>query len=190
MQKVDELKLNNEYQLRQKDTRYKQRIKDVTDKFKIELDTGKEKYDTLLDEKRQMELAYEEKLKSLHQTHSAEFKEREAQYGSKIEQEQRRRQQLQAERKTQNLEWDAMNSNIVEEHTLELNTLTTGKFAAQQRLPHDARTTPVNARQRPSTPVNARQRRHRTNPPTHQPTNPPTHPRLRGQDDLGATRPI
>ena len=43
MQKVDELKLNNEHQLRQKDMKYKDRIKDVTDKFQTELDSNRNK---------------------------------------------------------------------------------------------------------------------------------------------------
>jgi len=53
--KVDELTLHNDYQLRLKDMNYNAKIKDVTEKFKVELDQDKKKYGELEQDKRDME---------------------------------------------------------------------------------------------------------------------------------------
>ena len=60
--KAEELSLNNEYQLRLKDMNYKEKIKEVSDKFTNELENDRTRYEALLDEKRDMEGEYEEKL--------------------------------------------------------------------------------------------------------------------------------
>ena len=43
-------------QLRQKDMKYKDRIKDVTDKFQTELDSNRNKFEKLATEKNEMEM--------------------------------------------------------------------------------------------------------------------------------------
>merc|ERR1711988_1932048 len=55
-QKVEELKLNNDFQLRQKEAKYTSGIKEKELKFKADLEENKRKYEKLADEKSQMEL--------------------------------------------------------------------------------------------------------------------------------------
>ena len=62
--KVEELTLHNEYQLRLKDMNYAEKIKEVTEKFTQELDADKRKYN-LMEEKDDMKLEYEYKIKAL-----------------------------------------------------------------------------------------------------------------------------
>ena len=52
--KVDELVLNNEYQLRLKDMKYKERLAETADKFTGELRADAERHERLSDEKRRM----------------------------------------------------------------------------------------------------------------------------------------
>jgi hypothetical protein len=112
-QKVDELTLHNEYQLRRKDINYKERIKEVTKKFTTELAQDRTRYDDLVEEKREMELEYEERLGELGLKHGAELTGVEATYTNKIHAEQGRYQQLVQERDEQNLRWDEENELMV-----------------------------------------------------------------------------
>jgi hypothetical protein len=57
--KVNELTLQNEYQLRLKDLNMNEKIKDLSDKFQSELDGDKTKFELLLQEKNEQEMEYE-----------------------------------------------------------------------------------------------------------------------------------
>merc|ERR1712070_773232 len=81
-------------------------------------------------------MIYEERLEKLRNGHGQELEERKEQYRVKIDTERQRKDALQEERKVQNQEWDALNAQIVAEHTDQLNKLTTtydAKAAAEQR---------------------------------------------------------
>jgi len=73
--KVDELTLHNEYQLRLKDMNYKEKIKEVSDKFTAELSQDKQRCGDLHDDKRDMEEEYECKLREMEATHQHEIDE-------------------------------------------------------------------------------------------------------------------
>lgn len=80
--KVDELVLNNEYQLRLKDTKYKERLTETAEKFTSELRADAARYEALMDEKRKTEVGYEQTLRSLEDRHKAEFRDLELQSGA------------------------------------------------------------------------------------------------------------
>ena len=122
--KVEELSLNNEYQLRLKDMNYKEKIKEVSDKFTNELENDRSRYESLLEEKRDMEGDYEEKLKELELKHSKEFQELEGGYNGKINTEVQRYEMLVQEREEQNRKWDEENQGLVDSHTEFLQELT------------------------------------------------------------------
>ena len=70
---VNELTMQNEYQLRLKDLAMNEKVKELTEKFTAELDVDKTKFDSLLQEKNEQELEFEEKGKQVeekHQVHS------------------------------------------------------------------------------------------------------------------------
>ena len=64
-QQVAELTMQTEYQLRLKDLHLTERLKDLTEKFTMELEADRQKFDLLLTEKNEQEMEYEEKLKQV-----------------------------------------------------------------------------------------------------------------------------
>ena len=95
---VNELTMQNEYQLRLKDLNLNEKIKDITEKFTQELETDKAKFDLLLQEKNEQEMEYEEKLKQAEENHGQAIQALETQYQHKIMGEVERYQQLQQEK--------------------------------------------------------------------------------------------
>ena len=82
--KVEELTLHNEYQLRLKDMDYNEKIKEVTEKFTQELEQDKNRYELLREEKNDLEMEFEEKIKQMEEQHVHESQEVEASYQQKI----------------------------------------------------------------------------------------------------------
>lgn len=66
---VNELTMQNEYQLRLKDLAMNEKVKELTEKFTAELDVDKTKFDSLLQEKNEQELEFEEKGKQVEEKH-------------------------------------------------------------------------------------------------------------------------
>ena len=97
--KVEELTMQNEYQLRLQDLNYSEKIKEATEKFNQELDADKKTYELLLQAKNDMEMEYEEKIKQLEERHQQQLIALEAQYQQKIMTEVERYQQLISERR-------------------------------------------------------------------------------------------
>jgi WD40 repeat protein len=67
--KVEELKLNNEYQLKLKDMNYSERIKETKDKFVQELELAKSKFEMLQDVRVDYEIESIEKIKYIEELH-------------------------------------------------------------------------------------------------------------------------
>ena len=99
--KVEELTLHNEYQLRLKDMDYNEKIKEVTEKFTQELEQDKNRYELLREEKNDLEMEFEEKIKQMEEQHVHESQEVEASYQQKIMSEVERYQQMEHERELQ-----------------------------------------------------------------------------------------
>ena len=76
--------MQNEYQLRLKDLAMNEKVKELTEKFTAELDVDKTKFDTLLQEKNEQELDYEEKMKQFEEKHQAQLTTLDGQYQAKI----------------------------------------------------------------------------------------------------------
>lgn len=76
--------MQNEYQLRLKDLAMNEKVKELTEKFTAELDVDKNKFDTLLQEKNEQELDYEEKMKQYEEKHQAQLATLDGQYQAKI----------------------------------------------------------------------------------------------------------
>ena len=94
---------------------YKEKIKEVSDKFMTELKNDSDRYAQLMEEKKEMEGDYEERLRSLKVKHSEEFKELEGGYNTKINTEVQRFEQLVSEREEQNRKWDEEVRNCEDE---------------------------------------------------------------------------
>lgn len=82
--KVDELTLTNEYNLRLKDMTYAERIKEVNEKFQQELEHQKGRLDILREEKSDLEMEYDDRLKQMEEKHRHELQEIENEYQHKV----------------------------------------------------------------------------------------------------------
>eukprot|EP00736_Rhodelphis_marinus_P001057 Rmarinus@m.11291 len=122
--KVDELTMQNEYQLRLKDLNYNEKIKEITDKFTQELEADKTKYELLLQKKNDMEMEFEEKIKQLEEKHQTQLQNLESQYQQKIMAEVERYQTLAQEKEALNERWHEQNTLLVESHERVVQELT------------------------------------------------------------------
>ena len=96
--KVDELTLHNEYQLRLKDMNYNEKIKEVTEKYTQELEHNKNQFELLREEKNDLEMEYDEQIKQTRDKHQHKLQEYEATYQSKIMAEVERYQKVSKEK--------------------------------------------------------------------------------------------
>merc|ERR1711988_1305124 len=65
--KVEELTMQNDYQMRLKDLTHSDKIKEITEKYNMDLDDQRTKFEVLLQEKNDMEIDYEEKIKKIEE---------------------------------------------------------------------------------------------------------------------------
>jgi WD40 repeat protein len=132
--KVEELQLHNEYQLRLKDMNYTERIKEVTEKFTQELEQDKNKFELLREEKNDMEMEYEERIKQMEEKHQHELQELEASYQQKIMTEVERYQEQVRERDLQRDRWEDQQKLLVSTHERYVSEVTDD---FEQRLDED-----------------------------------------------------
>ncbi|GMF25400.1 unnamed protein product [Phytophthora lilii] len=114
--KVDELMLHNEYQLRLKDMTYNENLKDLTEKFTHEIELEKNKYELLREDKNDIEMEYEEKIKQLEEHHLQQMQETEAAYQQKIMKEVERYQEVLTQREAQCQHWKSEQQRLVTTH--------------------------------------------------------------------------
>ncbi|KAG1658747.1 hypothetical protein FOA52_000860 [Chlamydomonas sp. UWO 241] len=123
-QQVAELTMQTEYQLRLKDLHLQERIKELTEKFTVELETDRQKFELLLAEKNEQEMEYEEKLKASEERSQQQLTTLDTQYQAKIMAEVERFQSLTQEKELLNERWDEQNSLLVESHERVIAELT------------------------------------------------------------------
>ncbi|CAM9657374.1 unnamed protein product [Scytosiphon promiscuus] len=114
--KVDELALHNEYQLRLKDMNYSEKIKEITEKFTQDLEQSKNKFDLLREEKSDLEMEYESRLREMDDKHQHELQELENAYQQKIMGEVERYQALVQERNMQQDRWNEQQQLLATTH--------------------------------------------------------------------------
>ncbi|CEG40053.1 WD40/YVTN repeat-like-containing domain [Plasmopara halstedii] len=114
--KVDELMLHNEYQLRLKDMTYNENLKDLTEKFTHQIELEKSKYEILREDKNDIEMEYEEKIKQLEEHYLQQMQESEAVYQQKIMKEVEQYQQALTQREAQCQHWKNEQNRLVIAH--------------------------------------------------------------------------
>ena len=93
--RVEELKMENEYQLRLKDMNYNEKIKELTEKFIQEMESLKTKNQVLRTDKDKEGTKHEEGVAELHETHSKELEDLESANNKKLMSEYEKYQELQ-----------------------------------------------------------------------------------------------
>lgn len=123
-QKVDELKMHNEYQLKLKDMNYSEKIKEVTDKFVQELDQAKTKYELLQEERGDCELEYVEKLKQMSEKHQHDLQEIETRFQAQIMEQVEKYQKLIRDRDAQLARLEEQRKALIMSHERYVEELT------------------------------------------------------------------
>ncbi|CAH1775033.1 unnamed protein product [Owenia fusiformis] len=102
--RVDELKMENEYQLRLKDMNYNEKIKELTEKFIQEMESLKTKNQVLKTDKEKSEATHEEETSEQMEKHAKELQDLESANNQKLMLEYEKFQELQA--KSQKMQED------------------------------------------------------------------------------------
>lgn len=122
---VEELVSHNQYQLRLKDMNYREKIGEVSNKFNAELDQGRRRYEEMKDDKRDMELEYEDKLRDLSEKHGHEITDLKQNYQYKVYLEKERCEKLKLQVSEARATYEEKNQDLVESHTRFLAEMTT-----------------------------------------------------------------
>ena len=104
--RVTELQLQSEYQLRMKDMNMNEKIKDLTDRFTLELEQAQTKFELLLQEKNEQEMEFEERLRQTDEKNAKETRQLENQFQEQILVEVERYKNLQRDKDLLNEQWD------------------------------------------------------------------------------------
>lgn len=102
--RVEELKMENEYQLRLKDMNYNEKIKELTEKFIQEMESLKTKNQVLKTDKDKEEAKHEEEIADFSEKHGKELQDLESANNQKLMSEYEKYQELQA--KSQKMQED------------------------------------------------------------------------------------
>ncbi|KAK9834356.1 hypothetical protein WJX84_006234, partial [Apatococcus fuscideae] len=113
---VNELRTQNEYQLRLKDMAQNEKIREMNEKYAAEMDASKMKLEGFIQEKNDQEMEYEEKLRSGREDALAQAAAAEAQYQTRIMAELERYAELSREKDLLNERWDEQHTVLVESH--------------------------------------------------------------------------
>ncbi|KAK1165059.1 hypothetical protein AOXY_G13492 [Acipenser oxyrinchus oxyrinchus] len=122
--RVEELKMENEYQLRLKDMNYNEKIKELTEKFIQEMESLKTKNQVLKTEKDKQELNHEKEIADVVERHSKEQQDLESANNQKLMLEYEKYQELQMKSQRMQEEYEKQLHEMEESRTLALEELT------------------------------------------------------------------
>ncbi|KAI9149781.1 hypothetical protein H9P43_009960 [Blastocladiella emersonii ATCC 22665] len=144
--RVEELKMENEYQLRLKDMNFNEKIKETTEKYQEEIEGLKITCSVLKADKEKEEVRHEEEMAEEHQRHAQNMEEMETSHSTKLMSEYEKYQELQA--KTAQLEdsWatqldelQQQKQRTLQEFTSQYESLLRAKQADIDRLQEEMR---------------------------------------------------
>ena len=122
--KVEELNLNNDHQLRLKEMDHKAKVKEISVKFKTELEAENSQYVEMLDERNRVDVSYKQKINDLMQTHETMLEKVKVKYEDKLNQEEERHRSLRSETQRTHETWNVENAALVSAHQDYLRNLT------------------------------------------------------------------
>lgn len=110
--RVEELKMENEYQLRLKDMNFNEKIKEVTEKFMQEIDTLKITSTVLRTDKGKEEMRHEEEMVQEKERHAKEYHELEASQNSRLMAEYEKYAELQTRTTQLQQQWETQMKDL------------------------------------------------------------------------------
>ncbi|XP_069083885.1 cilia- and flagella-associated protein 57 [Pleurodeles waltl] len=122
--RVEELKMENEYQLRLKDMNYNEKIKELTEKFIQEMESLKTKNQVLKTEKEKMELSHQDNVAELMEKHAVEVQDLESSNNQKLMLEYEKYQELQVKSQRMQEDYEKQLHEMETSKTLALEEMT------------------------------------------------------------------
>ena len=113
-----------ENELKVKDMKMNEKIKELTEKLKQDIDEERSKFDTLLQEKNEQDLQNEDTIKRMREEHATRLTEQEERDKGKLIAESLRCSELEREKERLNEKWDEQNSRLAESHERVIAELT------------------------------------------------------------------
>lgn len=104
--RVEELKMENEYQIRLKDMNFNEKIKEVTEKFMQEIEALKITSNVLRTDKEKEEVRHEEEMNEENERHSRELMELENIHNTKLMAEYDKYQEIQTKTEDLRKQWE------------------------------------------------------------------------------------
>merc|ERR1711881_777402 len=121
--RVDELKMENEYQLRLKDMSYNEKMKELTEKFVQEMEALKVKSQLYKTEKEKQASAFEDDITKLNEAHDREIQDLEQSNNQKLMFEYERYQELQAKSQKMQTDYEHRLQELEEEKEVSIDEL-------------------------------------------------------------------
>lgn len=121
--KVDELTASNEYQIRLHDINHQEKLKEVSEKYSLQIEHDKSKIDMMRDEKQELEMEFEEKINHLKLSHSQVLHLNDLEHQKSIMKEVTRFQKLQQEIEQEAYEYAQMKHAKLSAHLVEYQNM-------------------------------------------------------------------
>jgi len=135
---VEELTNRIDFQLRHRDSYHKEKMAELQEKYSEEIETERQKYEVLREEKTDMETEYEENIKNLEETHAKQTQELEQSFQQKMLVEVQRFQKLAQDLDREKQEWETQHGQLVGGHENVIDQMRM-EFETQQRSNWDER---------------------------------------------------
>jgi len=113
---VDELTSQIDFQLRHRDSFHKEKMAELEDKYGQEIEQERTKYELLREEKNDMEMEYEENIKTLEENHAKQTAELEQSFQHKMLIEVQRYRKLAQDLARERKEWNEQYQKRIEDH--------------------------------------------------------------------------
>merc|ERR1719379_1425040 len=113
---VEELTNQIDFQLRHRDSYHKEKMAELQEKYGEEIEAERRKYEVLREEKAEMEMEYEENIKTLEESHSKQTQDLEQSFQQKMLVEVQRYQKLAQDLEHERREWHTQHDALHEQH--------------------------------------------------------------------------
>merc|ERR1712187_1016311 len=113
---MGELSNQIEFQLRHRESPHKDEMVELEEKYTQEIDQERTKYELIREEKNDMEMEYEENIKTLQELHAKQTQDLEGSFQHKMMIEVGRYQKLASEREAVHKYWEQEHRQLMDQH--------------------------------------------------------------------------
>jgi len=131
---VEELTNRIDFQLRHRDSYHKEKMAELQEKYSEEIETERRKYEVLREEKSDMEVEYEEGIKTLEELHTKQTQELEQSFQQKMLVEVQRYEKLKQDLEREKQEWEVQYSSLSKSHDGVIDQMRTDHDRKQQDM--------------------------------------------------------